>query len=187
MQKRWDIGIGLFGFLFAVIALTIWFPNDIKGEFVGLTRAGRPEPGDAFFPVLLGVFIAFISICLIYSAFGQRQNTAETGRITTKNLVFLTILGALIGGSLTLMFWLGPLAVWLSGVDATYRQLVDSAPYKYIGLVIGGFVLTFSVITWAEGRIRPRSAIVSVLLLIVIILVFDVMLTNIQLPPNADY
>lgn len=48
MQKRWDIGIGLFGLLFAILALTVWFPNDIKGDFVELTRAGRPEPGMRF-------------------------------------------------------------------------------------------------------------------------------------------
>lgn len=124
---------------------------------------------------------------LLLSALTISRERVATNVISVRNLVFLTILAALIGGSLALMFWLGPLAVWLSGTDATYRQLVDSAPYKYIGIVIGGFALTFAIITWAEGRIKRRSAIVSVLLLIVLIVIFDVMLTNIQLPPNADY
>ncbi|CUH75036.1 Tripartite tricarboxylate transporter TctB family protein [Tritonibacter multivorans] len=190
MVRRWEIGIGLTGLLFALFSLFFWFPNDIQGAFMETTRAGKPEPGDAFFPVLLAGFIAFIAAIQIVSALLKRDQEAQGSdypRLDGENIKFLALFLAIILGSLAVVYWIGPLAVWLTQEELTYRQLVDTAPYKYLGVVVGGFALTFSLISWAEGRLRARSAVVSALLILVLILVFDVALTNIQLPPNADF
>jgi len=89
------------------------------------------------------------------------------------------------------MYGLGPLTVAVLNsvglLDADYRQLTDTAPYKYIGYVVGGFLMTITLIAWTEGRIRRQSVIAVVLTLIVAIIIFDVVLKNVLLPPNADY
>ena len=89
------------------------------------------------------------------------------------------------------MYWLGPLTVaalntfgWL---DASYRALSDTAPYKFIGYVVGGFVMTITLIAWTEGRIRWASVLSVLITLTVAILIFDLLLKNVLLPPNADY
>ena len=47
--------------------------------------------------------------------------------------------------------------------------------------------MTVSLIGWTEGRLR-RVSIISVLTVIVVsIIIFDQLLTNVLLPPNADY
>ena len=86
-----------------------------------------------------------------------------------------------------LMYWTGPLMVNLFDSAESYRLLIDTPPYKYIGFVTGGFFMIFSLITWTEGHIRVRTVLSGVILLFLLILIFDVALTNIQLPPNADY
>ena len=156
MQRRWNIGIGLFGASFALLALFLWFPNDIKGDFIELTRAGKQEPGDAFFPVLIVVFIAFLSLVQIVTGFLLRRSEDDIAEppISPANVLFLAMLAAIIFASLGLMYWLGPLVVSISGVAEEYRHVSDTAPYKYIGMVLGGFALTFTLISWAEGRIR---------------------------------
>lgn len=190
MVRRWEIGIGLSGLLLALIAVFFWFPADIQGAVIETTRSGKSEPGDAFFPVILAGFIAFVSGLQVLSALWAHGSDLECPnypRLTGENLRFLCLFSALVLGALTVIYWIGPFSVWLTQSELGYRQLVDTAPYKYLGMVIGGFALTFSLITWAEGRIRARSAVVSVLLLLLLILIFDVALTNIQLPPNADF
>lgn len=188
MQKKWEVGIGAVGFLFAMIALVFWFPNDIKGNFMEVTRAGVQEPGDAFFPILLASLIGFFSLIqLITGAVRSSFDRKASGYISARNVVYLTILSSIVLTSLALMYWTGPIVVEILAVAENYRQVIDTRPYKYIGYITGGFFMTFSLITWAEGQIRKRNAIVSALLLLLLISVFDLALNNIQLPPNADF
>ena len=71
--------------------------------------------------------------------------------------------------------------------DAQYRHLTDTPPYKYIGYVTGGLVMSLTLIGWTEGRLR-RSAVIAVIsVLVVAIVVFDGLLTNVLLPPNAEF
>lgn len=190
----WDIGFGAVLFLFALGALLIWFPYDIRGGFLDVDHAGKPEPGDAFFPVLLaGAILLLSAIHVLKALLSNRQSvTAEQqGRLTRDDLIFLFVFNAIVVTSLAVMFWLGPLATlaanFFTGSELTYRQLVDTVPYKYIGYCVGGFVMTASLIAWAEAGLRWR-AILSVLAVIAAsIIVFDVLLFNVQLPPNADY
>lgn len=188
MQRKWEMGIGVVGLLFAIIALAFWFPHDIKGKFMEVTMAGVKEPGDAFFPIILTSIIAFFSVVqLIIGALQTSYGQKSFGYISTRNIGYLAILFLIISIGLALMYWMGPLFVAMLGVAKSYRLLVDTIPYKYIGFLTGGFLITFSIITWAEGRVRKRSAVVSVLLLLILISIFDLALNNIQLPPNADF
>ncbi len=46
-RDPWNIGFGAVVLVSALLALTVWFPNDIKGGFIDLNQVGKPEPGDA--------------------------------------------------------------------------------------------------------------------------------------------
>ena len=190
----WDIGFGAVLFLLALGALLIWFPSDIRGGFLDVDHAGKPEPGDAFFPVLLAGAILLLSAIHVVKALllnRQRVTEEQQGRLTRDDLIFLVLFNAIVVISLAAMFWLGPLATFavnfFTGKELTYRQLVDTVPYKYIGYCVGGFVMTASLIGWAEAGLRWRAVLSVVAVITASIVVFDILLFNVQLPPNADY
>ncbi len=190
----WDIGFGIAVLAGSVISLLVWFPADIPTGFFHTNAIGREEPGDAFFPIILAVLLGLLSI--IQLAFSLRRHGATTaaapsGELTGQNLWFLGVFIAITATGLAIMYWLGPITVAVmnvfGGLDASYRQLTDAAPYKYIGYVVGGFMMTMTLIVWTEGRIRLTGIFTVVTILVLAILVFDVLLKNVLLPPNADF
>jgi hypothetical protein len=191
----WDIGFGAVVLAAGVVALVIWFPLDITGGFIEPGISGKMQPGDAFFPVLLAgamVFLSVVHLCVAF--FGHAPTRAPNdgaGRLDAANIRFFILFHAIVLGAMAVMYWLGPLTVWLLGVagfvDLGYRQLVGTVPYKLIGYVVGGFLMTTALITWAEGCLRRRTILTAVLVIAVMVLIFDVLLSDIQLPPNADY
>ncbi len=190
----WDIGFGVVVLVGSLLALFVWFPADIPTGFFFTNAIGREEPGDAFFPIILATLLAILSaIQLVSALFKNRTEDPSTAPavLTLRNLRFLLIFTFIMAAGLSVMYWLGPLTVSLlkaSGVvDADYRQLTDTAPYKYIGYVVGGFLMTIVLIAWTEGQIRPRSMLAVLITLTVAIIIFDVVLKNVLLPPNADF
>lgn len=190
----WDIGFGVTLMVFALVAILVWFPNDISGSFIETNQVGRIGPGDAFFPVLLAGAILILSAIYVAGLFLRKSRQPEPspgGRLTLADLFFLARFSAITLVSLGVMFVLGPVIVsamnTVQGGEVTYRQLIDTAPYKYIGYVTGGCLLTLPLIAWGEGRLRPRSLLVVATVITASILIFDVLLSNVQLPPNADY
>lgn len=190
----WDIGFGAALLVFALWALFLWFPVDIPTGFFFINSIGREEPGDAFFPIILASLLAGLSAIQIILSWCNRRSNAEAGgagRITWSNLKFLTLFLAVVGIGLGLMYWLGPLTVAVLNaaglLDGTYRNFSDTAPYKYLGYVAGGAVMTLALIIWAERRIRPVAVMTVTAVLVVAILLFDVALRNVLLPPNADF
>ena len=89
------------------------------------------------------------------------------------------------------MYWAGPVALALlgpSGDEAvTYRQMRSTAPWKYVGLVLGGFILVFGITSMLEGAMRWKRALSAILAIIVLIVIFDVPFDTILLPPNGDF
>ncbi len=190
----WDIGFGAALLAFALWALFFWFPADIPTGFFFINSVGREEPGDAFFPIILASLLAGLSVIQIILSWRSRQPRAEgreAGGITLPNLKFLAGFLAVVGIGLGLMYWLGPLTVAVlnaAGVlEGTYRNFSDSVPYKYLGYVAGASVMTLVLIAWAEGRVRPVALMTVIAVIVVAILLFDVALRNVLLPPNADF
>ena len=89
------------------------------------------------------------------------------------------------------MKYTGPIAVDLVNVVGgdlgTYRLLKAAFPYKYLGFLVGGFVMVFGFIRVVENRFSPSAALLSVLAVLVLILLYDVPFDNILLPPNGDF
>lgn len=189
----WDIGFGVVVLLGSLLALFVWFPADIPTGFFFVNAIGREEPGDAFFPIMLAVLLVILSVIQLASALfkGKSIDAEPSPVLKLRNFKFLFIFILISFTGFTIMHWLGPLVVSLlnaiGALDATYRQLTDTAPYKYIGYVVGGFLMTIALIAWTEGQIRPRSIFTVLLTLAVAIIIFDVVLKNVLLPPNADF
>jgi len=182
---------------FAVAALMLWFPNDIAGGFIEASVAGRREPGDAFFPVLLASALAALATLQVVLALLGRGSRApargsdpDAGRLTRRNLRFLLAFHGIVLAGIALMWGLGPATVALlkaAGVlELDYRQLADTAPWKYLGYLAGGFLMTTGLIVYAEGRLRRRALLVVAIVLALALALFDLALTNVPLPPNAD-
>jgi len=190
----WSIGFGAVMLTASLLTLVVWIPNDIVGGFIDTGLTGKPEPGDAFFPMLLaGTLLILSAVQLLSAAMNRavRDPDSGIGKISPENLKFLFVFYAIVLGGLTVMYWLGPLtvkALRITGViDFTYRQLVDTPPYKYLGYLVGGFLMTAGLIFRAEGKLRRRAILAVVIVLTLSVLIFDVLLNNVQLPPNADF
>ena len=190
----WDIGFGAVIFIGALLALFVWFPADIPTGFFHVNAIGREEPGDAFFPILLAALLAALGVVDLITSFWRWRAGAETspaGKLTVGNLRFLVTFMLIVLAGLGVMYGAGPLTVLvLNGMgllDGSYRQFSDTVPYKYIGYVAGGLLMTIALIAWTEGRVRRSGVVAVVITLATAILIFDVLLKNILLPPNADF
>lgn len=194
----WHIGFGAVALVAALLALVFWFPNDIKGGFVDKGVTDAAEPGDAFFPFILGALLLVLSAIQLFGAVFRPADPIivdgveiPTGHLTLENLKFLLKFYVVIGIGMLIMYWLGPLVVdamrGLGVLDATYRQLVDTAPYKYIGYVVGGFLMTMTLIALTEGQVRRNAVVTVIIVIALLIFVLNGLLHNIQLPPNADF
>lgn len=191
----WNIGFGVALCFFALVALLVWFPRDIIGSFIETNQVGKVGPGDAFFPVLLASAILGLSIVHLLSMLFQRRTGGDTaatiGKLTVANIWFLVRFHLVVLLGLFTMYVLGPIVVSainaVQGSDLQYKALVDTVPYKYVGYAVGGCLLTMPLIAWAEGGLRLRSIIIVCGMIVLSILIFDVLLSNVQLPPNADY
>lgn len=190
-RDRWNIGFGAVALAVALLSLLVWFPNDINSGFISINQIGKPEPGDAFFPIILAGMLLVLSAGQLLGAVFSRKPQPPSAKLTPDNLKFLFVFYAIIIIGLTVMYWLGPLVVEalraIGAIDHTYRQLVDTAPYKYLGYAVGGGILTLGLIARAEGMIRPRAALTVVVVIASLIFILDILLHNIQLPPNADF
>ena len=198
-QKRaaldpWDIGFGAVVFVASILAIFVWFPNDMRGGFFHINAIGNTEPGDAFFPSLLAATLALLSgLQLILSTLrgSPAVSPGAQGNLTADNIKFLMVFIGICVTGLLIMYTLGPGTAWvmraLGLIDLEYRYLTDTAPYKYLGYVTGGFLMTTTLIVWTEGKLR-RVSIVSVLVVLAVsIIILDKLLTNVLLPPNADF
>ena len=172
----------------AVLALAVWIPADVE---TGMIEKFRRQTflGDAFIPALAAGGVLVSSVILIIGHFFRPPaDETEPGRLDSQALGFFAVLAGIVAVSLLLIFYAGPVAVALFADEgATYRVLRDTAPYKYVGFVLGGFTMIFGTISLIEGRILARRALVALAGIALLLLVFDVPFDNLLLPPNGDY
>ncbi|MEM6974157.1 MAG: hypothetical protein AAF577_15265 [Pseudomonadota bacterium] len=190
-RARWDIGFGAVMLAGALLALFVWFPSDIRTGFIFTNAIGRVEPGDAFFPVLLASVLAALGAVQILIALTRRGPPGAPRRLTGANLRFLAELLGIVLAGLVVIYWLGPIVVAALGalgvLEGGYRLYTDTAPYKYLGFLAGGLGMTLALIWRTEGGLRRASLLSVVLVLLASILIFDVLLKNVLLPPNAEF
>lgn len=192
-EGRWNLWFGLGTLVFAGLCLTVWFPRDIGSGFLQQNLTGRTVPGDAFFPVLLVGLMIPLALLLVLSQLrgGTPRGGEAVGRVSADNLLFLLRATLLVAAGLAVISWTGPLLVWLTNLagltaHSGYRAVSATFPYDVSGFFVGGTLLSAGFIHTARHTLRPRDVLIAALTTALLILIFDGLLENIQLPPNAD-
>ncbi|WP_287435889.1 hypothetical protein [Maritimibacter sp.] len=166
----------------ALFALVVWVPNDTVSGFVQSKR-GRVTIGDAMAPGLAFGLMLLSGLILLLEA---RKKDME-GALGARNFAFLTLAIPTCIAAFIVMAWAGPLAVAIfSGEGDTYRNLRDTAPWKYLGFVLGGTGLVMTLISLVEKTVTLKAVLIGLLATLVLIGVFDLAFDNLLLPPNGD-
>ena len=177
------LGLAILGF--AALLLFVWIPLDVDTGLIEKERR-RTVIGDALAPTVAGAFLMIGGLGLILF----ERNDTDQPALNRQNLRFIaTTLGIAVLAFLV-MRYAGPLAVsisnGLSGTELQYRLLRDTAPWKYIGFLLGGTLLVAGLIWQVEGRLRLRTVAIGLGAVVVLILVYDLPFDDLLLPPNGD-
>lgn len=180
-----NLWLGLACLCFALITIFVWIPLDTDTGLVEKVRR-RLVVGDALAPTVASVFVALGGLGLLLF----ERNDPDQPRITQQSLRFVVlVLGILVSGFL-IMRVTGPLAVELvdqfTAADMEYRLLRDTAPWKYLGFMLGGTFVVTSLVAQLEGRLTLRGLLIGVVASIVLIVVYDLPFDDLLLPPNGD-
>ncbi len=173
--------------ILALAGLVFWIPGDID---TGLVETFRRQTyiGDALIPTIAASAILLCSCLLFISGLrGKTEQSPDDSSLDREGLGLLLIVALIVAVSLVLMFWLGSLTVSVFEDESSYRAMRDTAPYKYLGFLVGGSSLMIGLISLIEGSIRPRRVVLAVAAVVLLIVVFDVPFDSLLLPPNGDW
>ena len=191
-SERWVIGLALFFASASILTLFVWIPADIETGVIETFRR-QTTIGDAMAPTLAAAAILVISVIMgVVAVFRAKKNGGppESGP-DQRDYSFLLLIAVPVVLGLVLMVYVGPVAVEainaLGGEIGTYRELKAAFPYKYLGFLIGGFVMVFGVIRVVENKGTQSAAWVAALAVLALILLYDVPFDNLLLPPNGDF
>jgi hypothetical protein len=179
LKLNTDFTIGLVGLIVGCLILFVWVPLDVETGLIEKVRS-QVVIGDAMAPSLAASILIIGGLLTILQSFRNREET-DLSWYGLKSLVLLLVL---LGLSMVVMRWAGPLSAYLFNAD--YRSLRDTVPWKYIGYFLGGFTMVFGLISMVEHRMRWRMVIISILVVVALIIIYDLPFENLQLPPNGD-
>lgn len=194
-----EIGIALAFLILSLLAAFVWVPLDSETPPIYEFRR-RTYIGDAMMPMLAALGMALCAaVHLAVILWRRREETPPSDTVPpfdALTLRFFVLLVVIVAVSVLLIFQAGPAALALFGpphlpgdeaTALTYRHMRDTAPWKYIGFVLGGFVMVFGITTLIEGRARWRRAVAALVAVGVLIAVFDLPFDDLLLPPNGDF
>lgn len=170
--------LGLGCIAFALILAFIWVPLDTGNGLVERSR-GRYVVGDSLAPTVAAAFIFLSGLMLLF------ERTADDPRPSRHNMIFISAIAACGIAGILVMRWAGPIAAGLAGGEE-YRLLRDTAPWKYIGFVLGGVTMIFGITAFVEERPSWRALWIALAAVAGIILLYDVPFDDVLLPPNGD-
>lgn len=190
LDRSVEIVLALVVLGLAVLALLVWIPFDSETPPIYTFRR-QTYIGDAMLPMIAAAGIALCSLIHLLINLRRKPAPFAESPFDRLTIAFFMQLAAIIVVALLLMFWAGPAALSLFGLSGeealTYRQMRSSLPWKYVGFVMGGFVLVFGIISLVEGRFRWKRALVAIVAVAALILIFDVPFDVLLLPPNGDF
>ncbi len=192
MTRKKELLLASFMAIFALIVVAIWIPNDTD---TGLIETFRRQTfiGDAFVPGVAAAAMLFASVIQLIVVWRQADDDFKTQNPDTAVPGFFAVLFGIILVSLLLMNIAGPAALALAGLESadgtpvSYRQMRSTAPWKYIGFVLGGFVMVFGITSLIEGTLRWKRVLTSLLAVFFLVAVFDLPFDSLLLPPNGDW
>lgn len=178
-----DVILGFVVVLFALALLLLWIPNDVEGDIINKVRR-RSSIGDPMAPTITGILLLLCGLMLSITGL---MKPAGKARLRLSNAAFLVGASAFFALVVIVMLFTGPLVVSLFGIADEYRLARATAPWKYLGFLLGGFVLLFTVIVSVERRVRVRSIVLALVIPLVIAMFYDLPFDDTLLPPNGDY
>lgn len=169
----------------SLLLLFLWIPLDTDTGLIEKARR-RVVIGDALAPSLAAAIMLIGGLILL----ALERRTEPQGSVDRDNLGFLARLLLVFVAGTALMRWSGPLAadaVRLFQPDlAPYRLLRDTAPWKYIGFLLGGGTLIAGLIALVEGRLTTRTVLIALAAVLAMIVIYDLPFDDLLLPPNGD-
>lgn len=161
------------------LILFIWIPLDVETGLIEKVRS-RVVIGDSLAPSLAGSVLLLGGLLLMLQSFRSGGDI----ELSWSSLKFIVLMLTVLGLSMAMMRWSGPLLAQLFNSD--YRSLRDTVPWKYSGYFIGGNVMIFGLIGLMEHRLRWRILLLSLLAVTIMMLAYDLPFKNLLLPPNGD-
>lgn len=192
-RVHWNIALGLGCLAFALLTLLVWIPASVESGVVEQVRS-QTVIGDAMAPTVWAIGLGFLGALLVVGSLPQLRtgggSTDTDAGPNWHNMRFLAWLLFIVLGSVVLMVVAGPATVKLaqamgSDVD-NYRALRATRPWKYIGYMLGGFVMVFGLMSYIAGRLSWRLALIAALAVVVMALAYDLPFKHLLLPPNGD-
>lgn len=177
---------GLVFSILALLLLFVWIPLDSDTGLIEKVRR-QVAIGDALAPTIAGVFLLIGGgLLMLLERNGDNQPAMDSNSVIFVGRVF-----AMLVLSFLVMRYAGPLAVELmnalQGSEREYRLIRDTAPWKWIGYVLGGTIAICGTISLTEGRFSPRALVVALLAIAALIAIFDLPFDDLLLPPNGDF
>ncbi|MEM6311762.1 MAG: hypothetical protein AAF754_17145 [Pseudomonadota bacterium] len=179
--SRSNMYLGILCIVFAALVAFVWIPLDVETGLIEKVRR-QTNIGDALAPTVAAFFVGLGGVLLLIF----ERNDTNQPKLVAANVRFISSqIGILVFGFL-IMLYAGPLAAYLLHDGGEYRLLRDSAPWKYVGYFLGGILIVSGLISHVEGRFSGRSALVSICVVVVLIVIYDLPFEDLLLPPNGD-
>lgn len=169
--------LGLVVLAFGLWIALYWAPVDSETGLIERVR-GRSSVGDALAPTVAAALLGCSGLWLMLAG-GAGQ------RLSRGNLGFLLLLGVCLAGSLALMRWGGP-ALVEAVTGQAYRPLRDTAPWKYLGFLLGGTCMITALIFLVERRFHWSRILIALGVSVFLAFLYDVPFEDLLLPPNGD-
>ena len=183
----WTFGLaGIFALL-SLAALGAWIPADIESGIVE-THRRRTIIGDAMAPTAAAVGMLVSAVLLGCLEFLRPR--AKSTALDRGAAAFVAQMGVAVCAGLVLMVHTGPLAVdavnALGGDVGSYRQLRDTAPWKYLGYLVGGSAMVGGAVAVVERKFSKTAAATAVGTVVALTFLYDLPFDDLLLPPNGD-
>ncbi len=172
---RW---LGLFVSVAAVLLIFVWIPLDVETGIVEKVRR-QFVIGDSLGPTVAGTVVLIGGLLCLF-----RPNVDDPA-ISSDNLKWLATLLGTLAVSLLVMRYVGPALVELVA-EPSYRALRATAPWNYLGYLIGGTILIAGLNRAVSGRLRASAVLLGFAASLIIAMLYDLPFDNLQLPPNGD-
>ncbi|SPJ28505.1 hypothetical protein [Falsiruegeria mediterranea] len=170
---------------FAILVIFVWIPLDTQTGLIEKVRR-QVTIGDALAPTIAASFLAIGGLMLVLF----ERNADDQPRVSSQDVLFGLALVASVILSVLVMRYSGPatISIWnlLSGGEAEYRLLRDTAPWKYIGFLLGGTMMITLLVSLVEGRVRARTLLIAFVSVSVMAAIYDLPFDDLLLPPNGD-
>lgn len=176
---RANVLLGLLACAMALMVALIWVPLDTSTGLIEKVRR-QVTIGDGLAPTLAAGFILLGGLLVLLF-----EPTENARRVTPRNLLFLCTFLLIVCVAFMIMRWAGP-AIGALILEDGYRPLRDTAPWKYIGFILGGTILIAGLIGLVEGRVSLRGVVLGLLAALALIAVYDLPFDDLLLPPNGD-